>query len=72
MTNPKPIKTASRICFGIAYFSTEAEAVQQSEINVANNVRINGGMMHGGYCLRDPGSDHVDPELGQLYACLTR
>ncbi len=69
---PKPVKTDSRICFGIKYFASEADADRYAEHVVATGQTYNGGFYHGMACGRDKTWDHVDKELGQLYAVTTR
>jgi len=65
---PVPVKTDSRICFAIQYFTTEADADRFAENVREKNITYNGGFFHGMACGRDKGWDYVDPVLGQLYA----
>lgn len=65
---PQPVKLDTRICFGIAYFLTEADADAYDAHVRALGLTYNGGWFHGMPCGRDKGWDRVDPELGQLYA----
>ena len=65
---PTPVKIESRICFGIAYFSTEADALAYAEYVRKRGDTYNGGFFHGMPCGRDTSFDHVDQSLGQLYA----
>ncbi len=62
------VKMDSRICFGIAFFATEREADAYAVHVRALGITYNGGWYHGMPCGRDKNFDHVDPELGQLYA----
>ena len=65
---PVPVKTDSRICFGIAYFTSEDDAQTYSEHVRAKGITYNGGWFDGMPCGRDRTWDHVDKELGQLFA----
>ena len=65
---PNPVKIDSRICFGIAYFASEADADTFAAHVRAKDRRYNGGFFHGMPCGRDKSWDYVDPKLGQLYA----
>ncbi len=70
---PEPVKRDSRICFGIAYFHTEADADTYAKIVRERGDTYNGGFFHGSPCGRDKSWDHVDPDTGkQLYAVTTR
>ena len=65
----KRVKRDSRICFGIAYFSTEADAEAYAGHVWAMGYTYNGGFYHGRACGRDKSFDHVDKETGKnLYA----
>ena len=70
MTNnlPTPVKYDSRICFGITYFKTEAEAQQYDEHIREKGCTYNGGFYDGRPCGRDSSWDYLDNEFGQLYA----
>ncbi len=68
MSKPKPVKTDSRICFGISYFKTEADALAFAK---GGTGYYNGGFFHGEPCGRASSHDHVDPEHGKLYAVTT-
>lgn len=70
--SPTPVKREDRICFGIAYFSTEADAEAYALVVRARGEEYNGGFFHGMPCGRDRSRDHVDEALGQLYAVTTR
>jgi hypothetical protein len=65
---PVPVKTDSRICFGIAYFKTEKDAERYAKDIVRRGITYNGGWLDGKPCGRDKTWDHVDATLGQLYA----
>lgn len=65
---PTPVKIDSRICFGIAYFTSETDAVAYHEYVRSIGATYNGGYFHGMACGRDKTWDHVDPKLGQLFA----
>ena len=64
----KPVKEDGRICFGIVWFTTEADAVAYGKYSGAVGNTYNGGYFHGMSCGRDKGFDHVDPVLGPLFA----
>jgi len=65
---PKPAKFDSRICFSIAYFTTEGEAQAYAADVARRGCTYNGGWFHGMPCGRDTQWDHRDPALGMLYA----
>lgn len=65
---PKPVKFDSRICFAIAYFSSEKDADIYAAHVRKQGYTYNGGWFHGMACGRDKTWDHVDAKLGQLYA----
>ena len=70
---PKPVKSDSRICFGIDYFYTEAEANAYDAFIRERGDTYNGGVYHGMDCGRDSRFDHVDAASGKkLYAVTTR
>jgi len=69
---PVPVKTDSRICFGIAWFASEEEANRYSQIVHKRGDTYNGGWYHGMACGRDRGFDYKDEQHGQLYAVTTR
>lgn len=69
---PEPVKTDGRICFGIAYFKTKKDAATFAKFIAERGDTYNGGFFHGMSCGRDPDFDHVDKELGKLYAVTTR
>lgn len=57
---PEPVKTEQRICFGIMWFKTEAEADVAGQIVRASGASYNGGYFHGMACGRDKGWDGVN------------
>jgi hypothetical protein len=65
---PEPVKYDSRICFGIAYFTTEADADAYAAHVREKGLTYNGGYFHGMPCGREKSRDYVDKGLGQLYA----
>ena len=65
---PTAVKAESRICFGIAWFKTEAEADEYGEWVRSIGSTYNGGFYHGRPCGRDKSWDYVDDELGELFA----
>jgi hypothetical protein len=65
---PTPVKIDSRICFGIAYFTSEADALTYDAHVRAKGRAYNGGFFHGMPCGRDKGWDYMDATLGQLFA----
>jgi hypothetical protein len=66
---PTRVKHDSRICFGIDYFATEAEAEAAAAIVRERGDTYNGGYFDGMPCGRDSGFDHVDSDTGKkLYA----
>jgi hypothetical protein len=69
-TTSKPVVTEQRTCFGIAWFTDEADAKAMAASNREKGVTVNGGFMHGSPCGRAPGFDYDDKEHGRLYACL--
>lgn len=62
------VKYDSRICFGIVYFATEADADAYALWVRQRGITYNGGYFHGMPCGRDKSFDHVDATLGQVYA----
>jgi hypothetical protein len=65
---PKPVKRDSRICFSIAFFASEDDALLYAEDVKKRGCTYNGGYFHGMACGRNNTFDHVDPEHGQLFA----
>lgn len=65
---PTPVKHDSRICFGIAYFTSEADAAAYAASVRARGITYNGGYFDGMPCGRETTWDHVDPALGPLFA----
>jgi hypothetical protein len=68
VTAPTPVKTDSRICFGIAYFTTMIDADKFAAIVRKRGDTYNGGFFHGMACGRDKTWDYIDETLGQLFA----
>jgi hypothetical protein len=64
---PTPVKYDSRICFGIAYFTTEEDAMAFDRHVRALGITYNGGYFHGMACGRDKTWDHVDQSGGYLH-----
>lgn len=56
---PTPVETDVRICFGIKWFATEQEAMQQDAIERDAGSTYNGGWFHGMPCGRDPSFDKI-------------
>jgi hypothetical protein len=70
---PTPVKHDSRICFGINYYASEAEADSAHRAVRERGDTYNGGFFHGLACGRDIGFDHVDAATGKkLYAVTVR
>lgn len=65
---PTPAKYDSRICFGIAYFKTEADADRYAAHVTAQGRTYNGGYFHGRPCGRDRTWDHTDANGVQYFA----
>jgi hypothetical protein len=65
---PTPVKIDSRTCFGIAYFSSEADAARYAARVKLWDRRYNGGYFDGMPCRRDTTYDYTDPTLGRLFA----
>jgi len=65
---PVPVKTDSRICFGIAYFTSEKDADRYAKDVQRRGITYNGGWLDGKPCGRETQWDHEDPTLGKLYA----
>lgn len=57
---PKPVFIDSRICFSVAYFRTEREAVWYGEIVRRRGDTYNGGYRDGEPCGRAPEYDRPD------------
>lgn len=72
-TLPIPVRTESRICFGISYFVTEEEADIYAQHIREEGHTYNGGWFHGTPCGRAINFDR--PAKGDepaLYAVTTR
>lgn len=65
---PTPVKTDVRICFGIRWFATEAEAMVEAKAVQAEGATYNGGYFHGMACGRETRFDYVDKVHGPLFA----
>lgn len=65
---PKPVKRDARICFGIAYFSNDADARAYAADVKRRGLTYNGGYFDGMPCGRDVTFDYVDATLGTLFA----
>lgn len=68
---PTPVKFDSRICFSIAYFTSEADADKYAAVVARRGDTYNGGWFHGMPCGRETRWDHNDQALGKLYAVTT-
>ena len=68
----KPVKYDGRICFGIAFFTSEEDAQKYDAYVKQRGDSYNGGWFHGMPCGRDTTWDHKDEKLGQLFAVTTR
>ena len=67
----RPIEPAlreSRICFSIAYFTSEKDADRYAEWVESCGFTYNGGFFHGMKCGRETRFDYVDGGIGQVYA----
>ena len=65
---PTPVKTDSRICFGISWFTSNEDAMAYAAAVRKSGTTYNGGFMHGMSCGRDTTWDYTDKELGPLFA----
>lgn len=65
---PQPVRSESRICFGVSYFATEADAATYAAYVRSRGQTYNGGYFHGAPCGREPSRDFIDPVHGQLFA----
>jgi hypothetical protein len=54
---PKPVRSEGRICFGINWYATEAEALEAAKAVRARGDTYNGGFFHGMPCGRAPEFD---------------
>lgn len=64
---PTPVKIDSRICFGIAYFTSEADAADYALDVRRRGLTYNGGFFDGMACGRDKTWDYTDEALGPLF-----
>lgn len=69
---PVPVETSSRICFGICYFASEADADTYAAHVQARGDTYNGGYCDGMGCGRERRFDYLHPVHGKLYAVTTR
>jgi hypothetical protein len=51
--HPTPVRHESRICFGIDWYATEAEAMEADRLGREAGNTYNGGFYHGMACGRD-------------------
>lgn len=66
----RAVRSEERICFGLAWFTTEAEAERLGELNRSLGNTVNGGWYDGMVCGRSSEFDYKGD--GQtLYACRT-
>ena len=65
---PSPVEIDSRICFGIHYFSTVADAEAYAKVISARGDTYNGGYYHGMSCGRDEGWDYTNKAGVKLFA----
>ncbi len=65
---PEPVRTESRICFGIAWFATEAVAIAYGRHVRKRGDTYNGGYFDGMSCGRDSAWDYTTPEGQKLFA----
>lgn len=54
---PKPVRSESRICFGLEWYATLEEAEQVAAYARSRGETYNGGYMHGAPCGRRPEFD---------------
>ncbi len=66
-----PVKTDSRICFGISYFATQEEAAEYADEVRRRGTTYNGGYFHGMPCGRSGQFDHKDRETGRMLYAVT-
>ena len=69
LKEPTAIERQMRICFGVAWFETEEEALQMEAFNRELGMRVVGGFEHGLLCGREPSFDKVGKDGKKLYAC---
>ena len=66
-----PAKIDSRICFGIIFCSSEADAEKLAKRVEARGDTYNGGWLHGTPCGREPNRDCTDESGTRWYAVTT-
>jgi hypothetical protein len=64
---PEPVETDSRICFGIAYFTSESDAILYAADVRRRGCTYNGGFYDGMACGREKRFDHMK-DGRKLYA----
>jgi hypothetical protein len=62
MSLPTPVDQESRICFGIVWLATEADARVWDQHVRDTGQTYNGGFFHGMSCGRDSGFDRKNPD----------
>lgn len=67
MSVPVPVKIDSRICFAIAYFTSEKDATVFAKDVERQGITYNGGWFHGKPCGRETTWDYTDATLGPLF-----
>lgn len=65
---PVPVKRDARICFSIAYFTSEADAQRYAVYVQQQGYTYNGGWFDGMPCGREEKWDYTDGTHGKLYA----
>lgn len=65
---PVPVKTEQRNSFGLAWFTSEADALAYEADVRRRKLVQNGGWFHGSACGRASQFDYHDAALGRLYA----
>ena len=68
---PTPAKSESRTCFGVEYFTSEADADRYAQQVRDSGQTYNGGFFHGLPCGRSAAMDHTDPATGVRYYAVT-
>lgn len=64
----QPVKTDSRVCFGLEWYAKEDDAVARGKQVYDAGQAVNGGWFHGMPCGRAPQFDYNDAEHGRLFA----
>jgi hypothetical protein len=68
---PVPVKSEQRICFGIDWYATEADAKIAAEDVKRRGRTYNGGFFHGKPCGRDTSWDIKGPSGDVLLFAVT-